>query len=209
LALYPNQNIELIIVDNEDERIYRSRVEDISEGHVLVAVPIYDGSFGSVRPQTEVKIAYTENDLRDQGRYEAQGVVLKHYNKHNVPMLLIELTSSWQRIQMRHYVRVNVLIDAVINSSQKCLVKDLSGGGLLFLSEEYYAVGQTVKIDFTLEQTYFRLEGVIVRVVPGQNGNEYGMSFINLDDKTRQQIIEFVFKRQIDAYRKRPIKFRK
>jgi c-di-GMP-binding flagellar brake protein YcgR len=201
LAPNPNQNISLIIAANTD-KVYPSRIEDITHDSLTIAAPMDRGKLLNVRPRTKVLISYTEGDLVEQGRYQAAGVVERRFRQNNVPMLLIRLTSEWEKIQQRDFVRVDVLIEGVYNGINKCIVKDLSGGGLLFAAEEKLENGTAVFIDLKLDQTVLRLYGKIVRVIPKESGYEYGVSYTNLDEPTRQLIIQYVYKRLIEIYRK-------
>lgn len=197
----PNQNIELIIA-NEADKVYLSRIEDIDDDHLVVAAPMENGVLVAVRQETSVLISYKRVGPVAEGRYQASGIIKRRFRQENVPVLLIRLTSDWKKNQQRDFVRVNVLLEGIYNGLNECIVKDLSGGGLLFAAEEELEVGSVVFIDLKLDQNVIRLHGNIVRAVPKESGYEYGMSFINLDEQTRQLIIQFVYKRQIEIHRK-------
>ncbi len=202
MALYPNQNIDMVIQTESAQKIYRSRIEDVNEKQLLVAAPLKHGVVVPIRLKTELVISYIKVDLIEQGRYQAEGLVIERFTLNNIPMLLVEITSSWKKIQLRNYVRVDVLLDAKYNGSNPCIIKDISGGGLLFYCSEKLEVKERITIDFEMNSLVLRCEGEIVRVKPSDNGFEYGLSFINLDEKIREDIIRFVYERQIELYRK-------
>lgn len=196
----PNQNIELIIA-NEADKVYLSRIEDIDDDHLVVAAPMENGVLVAVRPETSVLISYKRVGPVAEGRYQASGIIKRRFRQENVPVLLIRLTSDWKKPAEGFCTR-QCFVRGIYNGLNDCIVKDLSGGGLLFAAEEELEVGSVVFIDLKLDQNVIRLHGNIVRAVPKESGYEYGMSFINLDEQTRQLIIQFVYKRQIEIHRK-------
>lgn len=202
MTLHPNQNIDIIIETESGQEIYRSRIEDINEKQLLIAAPLKHGVVVPIRLNTKLIISYLKVDLKEQGRYQAEGLVVERFSVRNLPMLLLDITSSWQKIQLRNYVRVDVLLDAKYNGSNPCIIKDISGGGLLFYCNERLEVKEKITIDFEMNSSILRCRGEIVRIEPSDHGFEYGLSFIDIDEKTREKIIRFVYKRQIELYRK-------
>ena len=71
MAPNPNQNISLIIAANTD-KVYPSRIEDITHDSLTIAAPMDRGKLVNVRPRTKVLI-YIKGDLVEQGRYQAAG----------------------------------------------------------------------------------------------------------------------------------------
>jgi len=204
LLLSPNQRIELILGDGEERRVFITRVEDVSEldNYLLVAAPIVNGNVVPIRRETAVTVSFYYHEVPHQGRYQATGTVDRRFRENSVPVLLVKLTSEWKKIQLRDYVRVSVFIEGLYNGTNPCLIRDLSGGGLLCAAQEEIAVGSKIYIDFPIDKTLLRVNCRILRVAKTERGFEYGCIFEDLDERTRQQIIQYVYKRQIEIYRK-------
>jgi len=205
LLISPNQRVELAVGDGEDRRVYHTRVEDLDEerGYLLLAAPIVDGDIVPIRRETMVTISFYNYDVVHQGRYEAAGVVERRFRDNNVPVLLVNLTTEWQKIQLRDYVRVSVYIDATYNGDIPCRVKDISGGGLLCVTQEELELGSQIYVDLPIGGTIIRLYCRILRGARTEYGFEYGCIFENIDERTRLEIIQYVYKRQIEIYRKK------
>ncbi len=202
MALHPNKNIDITVETNSCPKTYRSRVEDIDEAKLLVAAPLEQGVIVPIRLQSHVIISYIELDIKEQGRFQARGIVTERYTKGNLSTLLIEIIGDWEKVQLRNYVRVNVLLDAKFNGTIPCIIKDISGGGLLVSCNEKLENLEKLFIDFALNDLVLRCDVKVVRIKPVDNGFEYGLAFIELDDNTREEIIRFVYKRQIEQYKR-------
>lgn len=204
MLLNPNQRVELIVGEGEDRRVFITRVEDLNEPgeYLLLAAPIVNGEIVPIRRETAVTVSFYCHEVPHQGRYQATGVVERRLKDNSVPVLLIKLTSEWKKIQLRDFVRVSVLIDAIYNGTSPCLIRDISGGGLLCVAQEELATGSKIYIDLPIERTLLRVYCRILRAVQSERGWEYGCIFEDIDEASRQKIIQYVYKRQIELYRK-------
>lgn len=202
MSLNPNKNIILVVETDSGLKHYRSRVEDATDNTLLVAAPIENKHIVPLHLQTRVIVSYIQIDLKEQGRYQAEGIVSDRYRFNNLPMLKITLVSTWKKIQLRDYVRVQTLIEGKYNDSNSCIIKDISGGGLMFFSKEQIEEGTEVIFDFMLDDFRLGCKGKIVRAQPTDEGFDYGVVFIDIDEQTRQEVIRYVYQRQLKIYSK-------
>ncbi len=205
----PNDTIELQTLDASD-LIYRTRVEDVTDHALLVAAPIQRGHVVPISVGTELQLSYIRDSMGKQGRYTALGVVARRY-VDRLPILQIDVSQPWERIQERDFVRVDVLLaakysrvlDGKPEGSRTGQVTNISGGGVLLVTDQPLAVGERVWLAFKVDDTLLETLGSVRRVeaVPDA-GYGSGVAFENIDDKSRQVIIQFVFKRQLELKRK-------
>ncbi len=196
-----NQKIKLVIDNGSSEITYQSRVEDLLGKKIIVAAPVEAGKIVPIRPQTKLMISIALVSPGSEGQYQIDAIVTQRFYQGNLALLSLELVGDWQKIQLRDFVRVNVLLEGTY-AGHKVLVKDISGGGMMFFSEQEIISDEQIYIDLQLEHMVIRLNGKIVRVEPKDDGFEYGFAFVDLDETTRQEIIQYVYKRQIESRRK-------
>lgn len=202
MKLRPNQNIILEVAGEPYCQRYASTVDQYDEKQVIVTAPIQKEVLVPIRIKTEIIVEYTKVDVKEQGRYRISGIVTDRIKINNVAMLVIDLVGKWTKIQLRDYVRVNVSINGAINGRMNCLIKDLSGGGALCFSNDKYEVDSEITIEFEITNKIVQCDAVVVRCIKLDDGYQYGLRFLNIDEKTRKEIIQFVYQRQLDAHRK-------
>lgn len=213
MALSPNQKIEVQVKTLSGIEVYRTRVEDVSDDQLLIAAPIKQTNVVLIRPRTPVTLVYKDDSLVGQGRFRATAVVVKRV-KGTVPQLLLRLTSAWQRTQERNFVRIQVLLDATyaiyendqLQAASPCTVRDLSGGGCLILAEEQLEEKTKVRVMMNLDKDFVEVDGLIVRAMSMDHSFAYGISFLDIKEKERQTIIQYVFRRQVELRRKGLVK---
>ena len=208
MRLKPNQMVELVVFDTQ--QVYQSRVEDVSENEVLVAAPSHQGVIIPMRVNSAVHIVYHEDNPKYEGRYRALATLIRRV-KGNLPCLLFRIEGPWERIQNRDYVRVDVLLDGalkLINDNddiqfQDCTIKNISGGGLIFIFDDSLNENDLIKMKVLIEDKTILVKGRIVRKINEENSVwYYGMVFVDIDEKVRQELIRFVYKRQLELHRK-------
>lgn len=213
MVLKPNDIIQIKVTNDLHDKTYLSRVEDVSENQVLIAAPIEEGSIVPLKLNSEVTINVTKEEPPHQGRFQAIGYIRKRDSASQVPVFLIELADEWRKIQKRDYVRVDVVLDGffawildegkVSSGNEDILIKDLSGGGFLFIYDKQISINTNLMFTIKLtDDTLIYCQGRIMRVKSLDDAYEYGVSFVNLDEASRQKIIQFVYRRQLEVYKK-------
>lgn len=214
LLLYVNEESKDSM---KEEHILKSRIAEISDEFIAIEMPIEEGS-GKVRffPKDTALTAFfiDENGMR----YNFSSNVIGKANE-NIPMLVIEKPeeSSITKIQRRDYLRVPVSLNLTIilqNPIQIVKVKtiDLSGGGLSFSSPKVLPLerGQTVNGVIQLphwkeESIDIRFFGSIRRVASPDEKRPVqliAVQFEDIEERSRDQIIQLCFKRELELKRK-------
>lgn len=202
MNLRPRQNITLEIAGEPFCQRYVSTVDSYNNNEVVITAPILKESVVPIRVNTKVIVEYTIVNSKEQGRYRISGTVTKRTKSNNVSMLAINLAGKWTKIQLRDHVRVDVSITGVIDGKKTCLIRDLSGGGALCVSKEEFESGSEITVEFEIDNKIIQCEARIVRCIDIDDTFQYGLTFINLDETTRKDIIQFVYQRQLDNHRK-------
>jgi len=209
VAVQPNQKITLYAESAADSSIYVTKVEDVREDVILVAAPIEQRNLVPMSIGTRVQLEYKDTTLTSQGRYIARGIVIGR-ERVPIPILTVRLVEPWKKIQERMFVRVDVLLDgtyALVVDGQfqavhSCSIRNLSGGGLRMIAQEELAEGDIIWICLPLESGSIPAYAEIVRVESGEDGFGYGVSFVNLPERDRKAIIQYVYQRQLELRRK-------
>ena len=89
----------------EGIEVFQSRIEDISEQYVALAMPTRGGEIVPLQVGEKIEVNFT----RDDGLYVFQGPILSR-KRDPVPMVLINNPRQIKREQRRQYVRVETCI---------------------------------------------------------------------------------------------------
>lgn len=195
------------ILDN-----YITKMEDMTDKELYFALPIEKNYYVPVRAKQKVIISSTQKD----GVYAFVLPVERTVNTGRIPYFVLKYPEKKdiKRIQRRNYVRVeiNVLVSLKEYSEFekkenlaciKAVSLNLSGGGMQILSTEKIEEGQKFEIEFTLpnKEKCQQVIGEVKRVsVYDTNDNkvrfQYGIQFLEVDDKLREKIISYLFELQ-------------
>lgn len=213
MQVAPNQLIELHIDGSSGLQIYRSRVEDAYDDLLIVGAPIDKGSLVPIRVGTRLSVQFKHSGPIQEGRFENIAVVEKRFSA-NLPLLQLRLLTEWHKVQDRSFVRVPVFLDAVFTpfrenekgiaeegQPQTGVILNLSGGGFLLRTTYELQMDEEIKISFEFDDTPVLANAHVARFVPTEEGQDYGFAFSEIPEQIRTQIIQYVFKRQIELLR--------
>lgn len=83
------------------------------------------------------------------------------------------------------------------------LIKDLSAGGLSYISEYLAEAGAKVQVVFQLPNINLSLLCEIVRIVKaGSNNYNAAVRFISVDEAEQDKIMSFIFRKQLELRRR-------
>nr|WP_242969971.1 PilZ domain-containing protein [Clostridium chauvoei] len=83
--------------------------------------------------------------------------------------------------------------DKVENPVKKATLLDLSGGGMKIRAKENLKKGDILLVNINYNDIKLDLKGRVVRVKEENDNYLCGVSFLNIDNKTREKIIKIVF----------------
>ena len=151
-----------------------------------------------------------------RGMYQCIAVVQKRYKKDNLYLLSVEIMSEPKRFQRREFFRVNLLTEVqyyivpkevaalptteelfleiekpeYIDQMKRGMVKDISGGGMLFSSDEQLQMGNYESF-YLVSQCVSSYKNLKV-----ENLYDHRMKFIFKNLRDREKIVRFVFEEE-------------
>ncbi|QHW30209.1 glycosyl transferase [Paenibacillus rhizovicinus] len=211
-----NQMLYLQIASSDEEEAaleYKARIADGTDDELLIEVPLHEGT-------GRLKRLFLGDEI--SAHFISQEGVKNYFNTHVLgfkedTFRLIRIrkpeTESITKIQRRHFLRVAAELEIAIKLSGNIrfigLTDDVGGGGISFMVDAKWPIGQGTELDCWLlvpyrngsvDHSQFKAE--VVRVKTLENGKHQVMAkFSKILDSERQRIIRFCFERQLD-YRK-------
>ncbi len=163
---------------------------------------------------TELVASFVTNDNVYRFQTEVTG-----RTKENIPMISLTYPGDHQliRIQRRQFVRIDTNLDVAIHpigsefQAFTAVTSDISAGGtaLLLPHTTNLKKDQEILIWFALpfhkdQMEYIRVKGKIIRLIPADHELyvKAPIQFININEETRQILLQFCFNQQIQLRRK-------
>lgn len=204
-----NRSVDIEVKAPGGSKTYKSRVEEVKTGEIVIAMPIKEGRLINLRKDELVKIIFWD----DSSIYTFEKPIKSRVSEP-IPTFNVDFPekSDVTRIQRRNFVRVeaNVPIEygQIPNDGtdlseikyHKGTSIDISGGGLKFLTKLALNLKDVVHINLWLNENSdpLSLFGKVVRAIPatGENKDGYlsiGVEFLNISNREQDSIIKFVF----------------
>lgn len=144
-------------------------------------------------------------------------------SKEDIPMISLTYPGDDQlvRIQRRQFVRINTNLDIAVHPIENefqaftAVTSDISAGGTALLLPKSTSLkkGQEILIWFALpfqkdQMEYIKVKGKIIRFIPADHEVyvKAPIQFLNINEETRQTLLQFCFNQQIQLRRKGLIK---
>jgi c-di-GMP-binding flagellar brake protein YcgR len=200
------QSVALEFEQGDTPQSALTRVEDIAEQSVLVAMPMRASMLIPLPPGTEVVL----HAKRDDAAYMLPARV-KTRLMQPVPMLDLVPTGPIQRGQQREHVRLRLMLTpssaTVLHDDQtetrlNATIINLSAGGVLIRVRQPLRVGQKIRLRVELPEAVGVVGAVAEVLRVDERGSERGQSydlgcrFLDLNERTRDLIIKFIFRYQ-------------
>lgn len=195
---------------------YSTYVEALSEDGLIVAVPMFGGTYVPLRPGDIVTVEYMEG----QERMGFSTQVLSR-SEERVPLLALAYPApgSVVRQQLRDFVRLDIGLFvqyAVIPSwspeaeedQERVYLTgrtiDISGSGAQIVTAERYPHGTRLELILDLAGHEIYLEAEVVRQSEHPVTKEHclGVRFTKVDEHDRERIVRFIF-REMRARRRK------
>lgn len=207
----PEVGVKLLIEnDKEDAKKYTSQLLDKPDDKkFIISGPIEKGSLVAMHVGEELIISYF---IENVGRFMFKGIITRRSIK-KFYMLEIEITSPFEKIQLRNYYRLFVKLPAIKyfeNTKgdvveEKCITQDISGGGMQVKCNLVHALGDEIEIDLRIEDKIVPVKGKVMRVQPIEEKDfqySIGIKFHDVDPKSQEIIIRYVFEEQRNLRKK-------
>lgn len=193
------------------EGIYSTRVEEVSEGGIVVQAPARHGAIVPLRPGMRLLLATPTDD----GLYVVTTRVLER-RSGPIPTLVLENPfSPAARVQRRRFYRVSSRLVERVRvigrrggqelSTLRGEIRDrnVSMGGVLISSVRPLPRNALVEVTLGLPGGPMRVAGEVMRVTRRDDGRfELGLRFLGLNEKQRKAINRYVYERQVDLRKK-------
>lgn len=181
-------------------KVIISQVIDLKSGYIYITAPFYKGNQIPLNKGKKIKIIFYH---QEKGIFSFIGEVIGR-TQGNISSFIIKQIGELQKFQRRIYYRFEVLRkvsikDLTTDEVESCITKDLSGGGIKFVTKNEYQQGTSVECTLNLnDDSTVVVTGEIVRVIKDPVTNEYeiGIQFKDISESARSRIISFIFERQ-------------
>jgi c-di-GMP-binding flagellar brake protein YcgR len=218
--------IELIINEynyNDEKTEYSSMLLDyIGEDAIVIAAPISEGRIIPLELGTTIGLMVVFQDVM----YYFKGCIEKRSKKDNVATMIIKKEGAIKKIQRRNYFRFKSfkkvtfkivtrsdlkLQEKLINGEEdtevfEAVTKDISGGGIALLSKKRLHIGDVIKVSISLgDDVNEIIKAKVVRCnlnTKYRDLYEMGLSFVDIKNESRRNIIRYIFRRQSDLKQK-------
>lgn len=211
-----NMNMPIIvrILTGVYEGTYGSRIEDINNSEIMIAVPTdRHGVPVPILKDTKIEVDFI---LEEKGRFRFKSKVLGRTTGTKLPFLMIDYPSDATREQLREFFRVPVRIETKLYKfyedvpdvnmkipfkSYDAVIVDISGGGGKLKTTLLMELKERFSLDMSeFAENLSRVECEVVRSHVINEDEKYEVCFqFDLDKEAdRNKIIKYVFKRQIE-----------
>ncbi|CUH96107.1 hypothetical protein P22_2195 [Propionispora sp. 2/2-37] len=204
----------MILPENLNVDECHSRIEDITEEYMVIAMPMTKG-YPVIIPNGSVVL----------GRVVSKGQVYQFESRvlgkriSPLPVWLLTLPTNIVKVQQRSFVRLDIVLPAKMQvltpdnetdeaslSDNRVFTKNISGGGLCLITGEPVDIGTQLQMEVEIpEQEVLRVIGRVARVEKPQNDRQLfwiGVEFLDVSESIRSRIIRFVFKKQLEQRQK-------
>lgn len=191
-----------------DEVTYKSIILDLTEEYLAIAIPSKDGIPLPLHEEDVIEAIYYQ--VKEITGFRAK--VKSRTIEGRLPMLFITLPQKLKEVQRRNFVRIQTyvsiqyvkitkIIDVKVaerilmeNKGINTTIQDISGGGLKVKQLENVVDGDVILLEIQLEGCKVRAKGKVIRHEGiGKDNNFYGVSFEDIENGTREKIIQYIF----------------
>ena len=206
-----NQRLEINIDEKQGNvKSYKSRVEEVQSAHLVIAMPMSHGAVISLREGDyfQAKLIIGQLGYQFTSKFISRRLA-------PLPVWIIAWPSSVTKVQQRSFVRMGVVLPAqvVIKDPDggeperlEVLTRDISGGGLEVVLEKRLPHGMQVLVLMKLPgEGAISIVGEVARVHKPLEDREIfwtGIRFIDIQERDRDCIIRYIFKKQLETRRK-------
>jgi len=198
--------LELEKINGIDQNSYISQVLDIVEpDKITISGPMKKSQLVFIHRGDELKVSY---NVGEKGTFYFHATVVSRDYLPIYKLALIRETEI-RKIQLRSFFRLPISLEIrkrhLVSGKDEeyfeevCEAKDISGGGLKLNCKYKHALGDLVQCIFQVNDTRIEAIAEIVRVSEIDVYNykySLGLSFIDINESSRDAIIRYIFDQQ-------------
>ncbi|ADQ39980.1 type IV pilus assembly PilZ [Caldicellulosiruptor acetigenus I77R1B] len=213
--------IEIVRIDRrtweEKDVQYISKIADIKDEYFYIFTPIKEGVYVTFYIDEILRLYKISSD----GVWMFDGVIEERFKEPEY-MIKVKQISDVRKIQRRMFFRLPINLDIfvkLLNFGQiprentpeqaandfsegkivKALTKDISGGGVCFITQEEFEIGDLILTKIPIEQEELILKAQILRKERVQHPTYrfmYGCKFVEARQNEIDKIVRFIFAQQ-------------
>ncbi len=196
-----------ISLETNHKKTYTSYIEAIYEKQLLIYTPIEDKKFVNL-PMGD--ILYMIRVYNESGVYTFHNAVIKKsFNKNDYHFLLIDNLIYSVQEQRREFYRLDCMVPFLIKDKNEetyqAIIKDLSEGGLLFVSNLEMLVSEERECSVSFNN---RRISMLIKILDKHNHTKPGCKFeyraklLFVSDEDKNILLSFIFDAQRNYIRK-------
>ncbi|HOV26870.1 MAG TPA: PilZ domain-containing protein [Pseudobacteroides sp.] len=205
------QFVDFFMGDKEITKLFVSEFECAEEEDVIcVASPIYEGTYLPAPIGTDMFVfAYFTGQF-----YKFKAKLKDKLIKDGLPIYKLSINGDMEKIQRRQFFRLECMLgvrcrEVKIENNipvQKGdflngFTRDISGGGACLVLAKGIEIGKYLECEIQITgNKMIKFYGTVIRSVKFDVDNkskyELGVEFYNIDNRTREAIIGFIFEEQ-------------
>lgn len=193
--------VELVALEGPYSGRYKTRIEEVGERLITVGVPFFEGEVIPLREGTKVQLTFWD----ETAAYSFEAKIMQRIAVP-IPLFVLELPDSVDKVQRRNFVRVPVLFPITfrlvtregLSNLYKGTMSDLSGGGMRFSTTELIENKSLLYTQLTLPNGDLSTPAIVHRVEKMEDIKRYSVSveFHDIAERERDKIIRCVFEVQ-------------
>lgn len=198
----------ILLSQGEETEEYRSKLVDKTEDEIYIDFPVRVDTKRTEIFSVDTPFLVTYQEGQNVFQFKSY---IKKRNLSSIPTLVLPLPpkEEHRRIQRRAHFRVETSVDVAVHCSQNSfppfttVTKDISGGGIsLFIEKEVFKEEVPLHIALVLKPNprtfeYIFVVAKFIRYKHEESGiKTASLQFIEIDEKDRQKIISFCFKKE-------------
>lgn len=191
--------------NTKSDVMYISRVEEILDDLVRIAIPMYADKLVLLKIEEKYKVYFYAKD----GCYETEMVVKNRVKKGNSYYIdIIVLTDDVKKTQRREYYRFDCVLPLkfVIDRGNleeeeevlSGIVKDISGGGIKFVTNTKLQNGVVLKSFLEIKDEFIDVLLKVCYVNKDESDYSYecGAKFKVISEDNKEKILKYIYEEQ-------------
>ncbi|MGM9539433.1 flagellar brake protein [Anaerovibrio sp.] len=189
---------------NDAEVGVASRIEDISDKKMMVAMPVDDRGVPIIPVSGEQVVCR----MAGQGCYYQFRTVYLDKGRQPIPVWFVSVPETVEKVQNREFVRISMDCPIVVRPLDEngaigemifAKIVDISGGGLAIMHNAILTLGSkaVLELDNIPGVGMLRITGKVVRCarVEAAGGNVYhiGFQFLDMSRQHQNKLVKFIF----------------
>lgn len=199
--------IELMRIEDNTGKSYPSQVLDIiNPDELMISGPIKKSNIVLIHRGEDVEISYY---VENKGKLYFIGRVISR-NYSSVYTIRVKKISEIRKIQQREFFRLPTTLrvdiehattskDNIEAINDVCEAKDISGGGMKIYCNYKFKIGDKILCSFTINNKLIKVNALVARIEEIETFNykySLGISFSDMKEDDRDEVIKYVFEQQ-------------